>query len=162
MQAMSKGTKYLREKLCAVRRKYVFVSLALCGSGAALLIPEVLHIFVYFSPLLVSTALSVVALFGLWSIADDSAKIAEGEDDTVSCGEESTDQNTPLEFEEDYNGSFIECVKELHESGGALFENMFRRDLLRQCSIKDMLMCVSEMQSKETLEASESGPQKSP
>eukprot|EP01018_Ginkgo_biloba_P008491 Gb_11318 [translate_table: standard] len=133
------AANYISEKLNWVRNHLV-VSLALSCSSLFLLIPQVYNIFMYFSPLLVSTALCVTALLSVRSYYSPSedhggAKFnnfeynSELEESILGeLGEDSMKSGVHVED----NMSFIECVKELHESGIVLFESMFKLEVKQQ------------------------------
>ncbi|GLJ19336.1 hypothetical protein SUGI_0348290 [Cryptomeria japonica] len=120
-------------------RSHVIYSVALCFSCIFLLIPQVFNVFMYFSPLLLSTALFVTAFLSLRSFIS-STEPEHG--DTYYVQEE-----FPQVAEEQHvntisdihveNTCFIQCVRELHENGILLVESMFKMDMSKQ-SNKEM------------------------
>lgn len=153
---------YISEKLAMVR-SHLAASVALCCSGMLILLIPIVHdIFIYFWPLLVTTALCAMALLSVRSYMGSSedhgyhAKQMNYEND---IGDESTHVHAYAEDHhekfgiENENISFIECVKQLHECGSSLFESMFKMDVLKQSNCETPL--VSKDASAKALEDEE-------
>jgi len=141
---------YISEKLNMVR-SHLAASIVLCCSGMLiLLIPTVHDIFIYFWPLLVSTALCAVALLSVRSYthsSEDHGSHAKH----MNYENYNRDESIPVQAneEEDHhekfgtdneNISFIECVKQLHECGSVLFESMFKLEVPRQSNDETSLV----------------------